>query len=232
MRRTSGLIADAAAKPAPVAEAAAAAPANYLDLYGLSKPPFGASAEAASYILFASHRRPFELLVDHMINGNGLVVLSAESGAGKTEMLRAAGNVAAESGVPAIRVSRPKGGRMDLTRLVAALLSQSDPSQPAADTIQTVLRPPRKAVLIDDLDLLPTDCVHLVAQLLRPSAEPGGVAIVGTATMDLAPGIARPDLAELNRIARTSVRLTPIGPAEARHISSGRCGSPAGRPAG
>jgi type II secretory pathway predicted ATPase ExeA len=206
---------DATAKMAPVA-AAATAPANYLDLYGLSKPPFGDSSDAAGYILFASHRRPFELLTDHMVNGNGLVILSGESGAGKSQMLRAAGNVVAESGVPAIRVSRPPGGRVDLTTLVAALLSYSDPNLPAADTIQTVLRPPHKALLIDDLDLLPTDCLQLIARLLRPSAEPGGVAIVGTATMDLSPGIARPDLAELSRTARASVRLPRLGPAEAR----------------
>ncbi len=132
-------------------------------------------------------------------------------------MLRAAGNVVAESGVPTIRVSRPAGGRVDLTQLVAALLSQSDPDLPAADTIQTVLRPPHKALLIDDLDLLPTDCLRLVAQLLRPSAEPGGVAIVATATLDLGAGTARPELAELSRNARASVRLPRIGPAEARH---------------
>ncbi len=215
MRRSSGLMPDAAERAAPVA-AQSTAPANYLDLYGLSKPPFGDSSEAASYILFASHRRPFELLTDHMVNGNGLVILSGESGAGKSRMLQAAGNAVAESGVPTIRVSRPPGGRVDLTRLVAALLGQSDPSLPAADTIQTVLRPPHKAVLIDDLDLLPTDCLQLIARLLRPSAEPGGVAIVGTATMDLSPGIARPDLAELSRTARASVRLPRIGPVEAR----------------
>ena len=143
-------------------------------------------------------------------------MLSGESGAGKTEMLRAAGNVAAEFGVPVIRVSRPPGGRVDLTQLVAALLSQSDPDLPAADTIQTVLRPPHKAVLIDDLDLLPDDCLQLIAQLLRPSAEPGGVAIVGTATLDPGAGPSRPELAELSRNARASARLPRIGPAEAR----------------
>jgi hypothetical protein len=58
--------------------------------------------------------------------------------------------------------------------------------------------------------------LQLIAQLLRPSAEPGGVAIVGTATLDLGAGPARPELAELSRNARASARLPRIGPAEAR----------------
>ncbi len=70
MRRSSGLMPDVPARVAPVAEQATR-PANYLDLYGLSKPPFGDSTETASYILFASHRRSFELLTGHMVNGNG-----------------------------------------------------------------------------------------------------------------------------------------------------------------
>nr|WP_294507730.1 ATP-binding protein [uncultured Rhodopila sp.] len=202
---------DSPARAAPAANAAA--PANYLDLYGLSKPPFG---DSESYILFASHRRSFELLIDHMVNGNGLVVLCGESGIGKTRTLRASGDVAGESGVRTIKVSRPPNGRLDLTQFVAALLSQSDPELPAADTIETMLRPPHKALLIDDIDLLPPDCVHLIAQMLRPSSGPGGLAIVATSTADIAADTGRPELVELARQARNSVRLPRIGPAEAR----------------
>nr|WP_294529682.1 hypothetical protein [uncultured Rhodopila sp.] len=214
MRRPSGLMPDAPAPAAPAADAAV--PANYLDLYGLSRPPFGDPTEAASYVLFASHRRSFELLIDHMVNGNGLVLVYGEGGVGKTQTLLAAGNVAAESGVRIIKVSRPPNGRLDLTQFVAALLSQSDPDLPAADTIQTVLRPPHKALLIDDLDLLPRDCVQLIAQMLRPSSGPGGVAIVATSTADIAADTGRLDLVELARLARNAVRLPRIGPSEAR----------------
>jgi hypothetical protein len=105
---------------------------------------------------------------------------------------------------------------MDLTQFIAALLSQTDPDLPAADTIQTVLRPPHKALLIDDLDLLPPDCLNLIAQILRPSAGPKGVAIVAASTPDIGADPGRPELVELGRMARTSVRLPRIGPAEAR----------------
>ena len=78
---------------APVAPAR---PSDYLDLYGLSKPPFGGQSDTSGYILFGSHRRAFELLIDHMMNGHGVIVLAGEGGVGKTETLRSAAAVAAE----------------------------------------------------------------------------------------------------------------------------------------
>ena len=56
MRRPSNLMAD---KPAaqPIAKPAGPAPpTTYVDLYGLSKPPFDGTA---AYILFNAHRRAF-----------------------------------------------------------------------------------------------------------------------------------------------------------------------------
>jgi len=214
MRRTSGLLPHGPPPAGPTESPAT--PANYLDLYGLSRPPFGAPSQAGNYILFASLRRTFELLVDHLINGKGLVVLYGESGAGKTEMLRAAGTVAAESGLRTIQVERPAEARLDLEQFVSALLSQSDPDQPAAGTIETVLRPPHKGLLIDDLDLLPPDCLQLLAQVARPSAGSGSVAIVASSTPDSADNLNRTELIELARMARTSVRLPGIDTAEAR----------------
>jgi type II secretory pathway predicted ATPase ExeA len=214
MRQPSGLLPHAPVAARPPARPAG--PADYLELYGLSKPPFGAPSEAVNYVLFDSHRRTFELLIDHMVNGKGLLVLYGESGSGRTEMLRAAGKVARDSNVRTIQVERPINGRVDLTQLVSALLSQSDPDLPAADTIETVLRPPHKAVLLDDLDLLPPDCLQLLGRLLQQSAEPGNVAIVASSIADAAVNLDRTELIEIARMARTSVRLPGVEPAEAR----------------
>jgi type II secretory pathway predicted ATPase ExeA len=211
MRRQSILMPET---PAPATQPAKPAPATYLDLYGLSKPPFGSQSEG-NFMLFGSHRRTFEQLVDHMINGSGLMVLCAEAGAGKTATMHAAGTVARGSGVRIVRVDRPADAKVDLTQLVAILLSHDDPDLPAADTIQTVRRPPHKAVLVDDLDLLPPDCLQLLARLLRPSAEPLNVAFVATTKAEVAAETADPELVELARMTRNVVRLPRISPAEA-----------------
>src|SRR5258708_7513018 len=86
-------------------------PMTYLDFYGLSKPPFGGPRAENGFILFGSQKRSFELLVGHIVNGSGLVLLQAEEGVGKTEMLRAAGDVVTEAGGHAILVTRPPDGR-------------------------------------------------------------------------------------------------------------------------
>jgi type II secretory pathway predicted ATPase ExeA len=212
MPRTSGLLAHGPPTERPTENPAN--PADYLELYGLSRAPFGAPSRPGNYILFASLRRTFELLVDHLVNGKGLVVLYGESGAGKTEMLRAAGNVAAESGLHTIRVDRPAQTRLDLEQFVSALLSQTDPD--AEDPIETMLRPPHKGLLIDDLDLLPPSCLRLLAKLAQPSSDSGSVAIVAASAADSSENIDRTELIELARMARTSVRLPAIEPAEAR----------------
>jgi type II secretory pathway predicted ATPase ExeA len=214
MRRPSGLMTAAPeAAPPPVDTAV---PKNYLDLYGLSRPPFGAESGAVSYILFASHRRSFEPLVDHMINGKGLVLLHGEEGVGKTETLRAAGNAAAESGLPVIRVMRPPNSRVVLADFIAALPNALDASHPIAKLAEAILAPPRKVLLIDDLDLLPPDCVQLLLRLLQPIGEGGSIAVVAASTVDIGSAPPRHEFAELAGLARTTIRLPPIGPAEAR----------------
>ena len=78
MSRPPNLMATTTAPKKAPAQTEAAPPADYLDLYGLSKPPFGGKLDSTSYILFAPHRRAFELLIDHMVNGSGVVLLLGE----------------------------------------------------------------------------------------------------------------------------------------------------------
>jgi type II secretory pathway predicted ATPase ExeA len=179
-------------------------PANYLDLYGLSKPPFGTTADGAGFILFGSHRRAFELLVDHMMNGNGLVLLTGESGIGKTETLRAAANVATESGLRSILISRPPEGRINLQQIVSALDGQPD----------TFFDPPRKALLADDIELMPADCTSLLLTLMRGNpADSGGSAIVLASSGG---ELSRQDLAEFSTLARNTIRLQRLAANEVR----------------
>lgn len=213
MRRPSALTTDtpttthAGVSTAPLLDQAVAS--NYLDFYGLSKPPFGDQSDGA-YILFASHRRIFELLIGHLVNGSGLIVVQGDGGSGKSAMLHAAGDVSDESGVPITRVVRPAGGRVEPQGLLSTLCGIQSWDD---DTIQILASGPRKAVLIDDIDLLPIGCIDILSRLLRLS---GSLAVVAATTADIAAGQGRPELGELARLARTMVRLPPIGPAEAR----------------
>jgi type II secretory pathway predicted ATPase ExeA len=102
---------------------------NYLDLYGLSKPPFGEKPESTGYILFDSQRQAFDLLIGHVVNSSGVILLQGQEGVGKTEALRSATTVAAEWGLKAVMVTRPPNGRTSLTQLLSALEGQlgSDP---------------------------------------------------------------------------------------------------------
>jgi hypothetical protein len=150
MRRTSNLLADAPAT-APAAPASAS-PSSYLDLYGLSKPPFG---ESYGYVLFGSHRRVFETLADHVVNGKGLAVVYGEEGAGKTELLRAIDAVATEAGCRTL----------SLAQLAPALLGGE-----------------HRALLIDDADLLPRDCAQALRDW---AAEPASFAVIVTSVNDL-----------------------------------------------
>jgi type II secretory pathway predicted ATPase ExeA len=204
MRRPSNLMkAVTAPRPAQLV-ADPSPPLNYLDLYGLSKPPFGGAPEAGGYILFGAHRRAFELLIDHMMNGSGVVLLIGESGIGKTEMLRSAAAVVAESGLQAVMLSRPSEARISLEQLTSALGGQPE------DFHQS----PRKALLADDFDLMPNDCISLLLSLARDKPESaGGNAIVLSSSST---ALSRPDLAELAGLARNTIRLLPLGPAEIR----------------
>jgi type II secretory pathway predicted ATPase ExeA len=204
MRRPSNLMKTITApQPAQVATDPGP-PANYLDLYGLSKPPFGTTADGAGFILFGSHRRAFELLVDHMMNGSGLVLLTGDAGIGKTEMLRAAANVATESGLRSILISRPPEGRINLQQIVSALDGQPD----------IFFEPPRKALLADDIELMPNDCVSLLLTLARGKPEgPGGSGVVLTSSGG---ELSRQDLTEFSTLARNTIRLQRLGANEIR----------------
>ncbi len=193
-------------------------PANYLDLYGLSKPPFGGTPDSGGYILFGAHRRTFELLIEHMVNGSGLLILQGEEGIGKTETLRSAAAVAGESGLQIITLFRPPSGRTTLAQLIAALNGQGAPNDiKALEAVGHFLRPPRKALLIDDFDLLPDDCIKLLWSMLQlmPN-DPGGSALVFTTSTDLATETKRPEVSQIAALARNTVRMLPLGAAEIR----------------
>jgi type II secretory pathway predicted ATPase ExeA len=204
MRRPSNLMKAAAAPQPAQIPADPGAPSNYLDLYGLSKPPFGGAPDSGGYILFGSHRRAFELLVDHMMNGSGVVLLVGDEGVGKTETLRSAAAVAAESGLQTITVSRPPDGRISLDQLASAMNGHPEAFHLA----------PRKALLVDDFELMPGDCVSLLLFLGRAKLDdPSGSAIVLSGS---AAQMSRPDIAELASLAQNTIRLVRLGPAEIR----------------
>jgi type II secretory pathway predicted ATPase ExeA len=215
MRRPPGLMKStmvAEREPAPTDRGQ---PANYLDLYGLSKPPFGAPSDGSNYILFNSHRRVFEPLIDHVVNGTGLVVLQGEEGVGKTETLRAAASVAAESNLRTIVVSRPPSSRISLMQLVAALEGGPGAEQVTTDdAITHFLAPPRKALLVDDVDLMPGDCLHLLLSLVqRIPNDPGGPAVIVSTSVDLTADPARSE-AQLASLARNTIRMPRLRPSE------------------
>lgn len=209
--KTTAVAQPAAAPPEP------GPPANYLDLYGLSKSPFSATGDGSNYILFGSHRRAFELLVDHLVNGSGMIVLQGEEGIGKTETLHAAAIAARESGLSTIIVSRPRDHRLNLGQLAAALRGRTGEKEQGDVAITHILTPPRKVVLIDDVDLLPSGCVHLLLSLVRriPN-ETGAPAIILGTSVNLAVDPARPDFAQIAATAKNTVRLPRLGSAEVR----------------
>ena len=203
MRRPSNLMKSMAVPQVAQIPTDPGPPSNYLDLYGLSKAPFDSAVDSAGYILFGSRRRAFELLVDHMVNGSGLVLLNGESGIGKTETLRAAASVASESGLRTVIVARPREGRIALEQIVSALDGQPD----------TFFAQPRMALLADDLELMPADCINLLRSFAQPKDGPGGSAIILTSS---GTELSRPDLAEFATLARNTIRLQRLGPAEIR----------------
>jgi type II secretory pathway predicted ATPase ExeA len=205
----------AASAPVPVPPDSGP-PMNYLDLYGLSRPPFGGPREGNGFILFGSQKRSFEILIGHIVNGSGVILLQGEEGAGKTEMLRAAGDVATESGIQTIAVTRPPASRINMSRLVGALGGPAASAETTADqAIQRFLKRPRKALLVDDIDLMPEDCVRLLLTLLRAMpTDPGGPAIAFSSASQLDIDPKRPDLVELGSLVRATVRMSRLGPAE------------------
>ena len=206
------------ALPAPNPAEAPRTPANYLDLYGLSKAPFGAAQDSTGYILFSSHRRVFEAIVDHMVNGTGLLLVQGEEGIGKTETLRAAAAVAGESGLQTQVVARMPGERTSLTQLISALGYQSVEDEANVEgALDYLLQMPRKALLIDDVDLMPENCVQLLLSLIaRLSDVPGSSTIILTSSTEPTSDEKRTDLVQLYGLARNTVRMPRLGPAEVR----------------
>ncbi len=203
MRRPSNLMRTTTAPPVARVPVEAGAPSNYLDLYGLSKAPFEMASDGSGYILFGSRRRAFELLVDHMMNGSGLILLNGEGGIGKTETLRAAASIASESGVRTAMIARPREGRIAMDQIVATLDGRTD----------RFFEQPRMALLADDVELMPNDCVSLMRSFAQPKDGPGGSAIILTSSGS---ELSRPDLAEIASLARDTIRLQRLGPAEVR----------------
>ncbi len=187
------------------------AASSYLDLYGLSKPPFGSGLDSnGAYTLFASHRRDFELVINTMINGSGLIVLHGEAGVGKTRMLHAAGDAATGAGLPVRRIGRPPDGRVTLPEMLDALASLRSSDGSIEDIIETFAAPPKKVLLVDDVDLMPADCIDVLLRMLR-LCQAGNMmsTIVVTSTTE-------PLAGALGQVAHATARLPRLGPAEVR----------------
>ncbi len=217
MRRSPNLMKTTMVAERAPAAAESGAPTNYLDLYGLAKPPFGGASDSATYILFNSHRRVIEALIDHVVRGSGLIVLQGEEGIGKTETLRAAAaSVAKQSDLRTVVVSRPPNGRISLMQLVSALQGRPGAEGTSTeDAITQFLAPPRKALLLDDVDLMPQDCVRsLISLAQRIPSQSGSPALVVASSGDVTAASERPDLAELAGLARNTLRLPRLAPFE------------------
>jgi type II secretory pathway predicted ATPase ExeA len=148
-----------------------------------------------------------------MINGSGLVVLYGEAGAGKSRMLRAAGDAAASAGRLISRIDRPPDGRVTLGRLLAVLANHPVGDAAIDDAIRSFTSPPRKILLVDDADLLPSDCIDVLRRLLQPEQAGSTVpAVVITCSAEPLPG----DLAKFGGLASASVKMPRLGLAEVR----------------
>lgn len=215
MRRASSLIAPT--RPARPAPARPAPPADYLQMYALAKPPFGAQADS-TFILFASQRRTFELLSAHAINGHGAILLLGEAGSGKTEMLNGLALAVTRAGGRVIPVSRPAAGRITLPRLIAAIRGQpGDHTVPVEEALRSFLAPPRKTLLVDDVETLDEECAGLLAALADAIAtQPDGAAIVATCTAMPPSDAARPELSKFAGTASNVVHLPALSATDAR----------------
>ena len=189
-------------------------PTNYLDLYGLSKPPFGVPDDNRGYILFNSHRRAFEVLVDHLINGMGLILLRGEEGAGKSQMLVGAGHLAVESGLRIIKPNPPASGRLDASTLLTAILGENAHADPGSSSFDAALRvllaPPRAVVLIDDLSRLAADCLPILTAIVQQTDNGPAVVVTTTDAQN------HPEQAGLAHLARAELRIPRLTPAEVR----------------
>lgn len=213
MRRPPNLLADKpVAPPATRPVEAPSGPTNYVELYGLAKPPFEGSSGGRGFILFNSHRRAFELVIDHLLRGHGPVLLVGDEGIGKTEMLHAAADMAEEAGSAVIRLFRPPAERLRSADVLQAL-GGSETAVPKA-VREKVMGPPRHTVVIDDFDLLPADCLPHLRGLMEPTEveedRPAMVLTISSA------GSRRAEVNQLLAWQRNTIRLIPLSPAEVR----------------
>jgi len=189
---------------------------GYLDLYGFLKPPFGEGRDNGGYIQLKSQQKAFELLTEHLAHGVGVMMLWGEEGIGKSETLRAAASVSAGSGLKTILVSRTATGHLTLAQLVAALLNHPNAGEGVPErVIEQFLNAPGKSLIIDDVDLLPDDCLDLLIGLVQAiPADSPSPAIVLSCTANLASETVRPELTPLTTLARHTIRLPRLAPAE------------------
>lgn len=216
MRRPSNLMLTTTVPQAALLPPEPSSPKNYLDLYGLSKPPFTQAPDPRNYILFTSHKRAFELLVEHVTSITGTVLLFGEEGIGKTATVRSIASVASDAGLRTIVVSRPPNGRVSVMQLVSALKGQpSADNVTQDDAIAHFLTPPRKVLVADDVDLMPPDCVRLLCTLAQriPKDQSGPAVVLSTST-NPAGEPKQAELAELASLARNTIRLPRLSPAE------------------
>lgn len=199
MRRPPNLMKTMAAAEPVLAKPAQVPPANYPDLYGLSKSPFDTPGEEVTFIVFGSRRRAFELVVDHLVNGSGMVLLVGEEGIGKTETLRTAQTVATEAGAKVVTVFRPPAGRVSPEAFAEAFGAWQEPG--------------RKTLLIDDIDLLPDQCLDRLIEAIKQQAEEitDKPAVLSCSES----GASKPRVSELAGLARNTIRLARLNPSEA-----------------
>ncbi len=142
-------------------------PTSWEAMYGLVGTPFEGDGP---FIPFASHRRVLEQIVQHLIHGQGVLLLLGEPGIGKTALLHAAAQAASDAGLPADRIVWVQGGRVRDNTVPPGTVSEG-----------------RWVVLVDNvdpaaLDRLQSDLatrgetVAVVAAIATQDAAPGGTA--------------------------------------------------------
>jgi len=178
-------------------------PTSYVDMYGLAREPFDEPQDASGFILFDAQRRAFDQLVQHMVHGSGILTLRGESGGGKTQCLRAAGQLARESDRRLILVERPMAGRLDGQALLTAIAGEKATPEVAAQALRL---PPRPVLAVDDADLLADSARSTLSWLLEGAGDQ--IAVVLTATMTRHGLVERPahDEVILPRLSQAEIR--------------------------
>jgi general secretion pathway protein A len=179
MRLSSGLT----TRPPDAADEAPAqpAPGNYLDFYGLGKPPFGPAAEPAPFLPLSGQRAAFEALAAGLRAGRGHLALTGEAGSGKTTLVTALLAREAATSRRVIRVGGDRPGILTRPRLIAALLDIPVPdavSQEQLAQARTLVTPRANeakppVLAIDDAHLLAADALDWLTRVAgRKGAMP------------------------------------------------------------